>query len=398
MSFPNDTQETPVNQTESQENGAEQPAPDTDTKPQKRSRFARLFGRERDDDTVAAETNQPSQDAAAEIDFAPSSDDVAPEHTEADVAIAADRTTTVVEGLTPTRTGLLAKIGNVFKGSFDLDDELFDDLEDLLIGSDVGIEASLKLVERLRDRVENEKIQNQPGVLAGLQVEIANMLKPAHLPWVTEQRPYVLLMVGVNGVGKTTTTAKIANYFQRQGKSVMLAAADTFRAAAVEQLQQWGERLDIPVITQGHGADAAAVAHDALTSAMARNIDILIIDTAGRLHTQTDLMEQLQKVNRVLKKIDPSTPHEVMQVLDAGTGQNALTQLQHFQSAVGVSSLCLTKLDGSAKGGVALALTEKYQLPIRFIGVGEQFADLKPFHASEFAAALIPSAAEIAST
>ena len=172
-------------------------------------------------------------------------------------------------------------------------------------------------------------------------------------------------------------------------------AADTFRAAAVEQLQEWGQRLDMMVITQGHGADAAAVAHDALTSAKARNVDVLIIDTAGRLHTQSDLMEQLMKVNRVLQKIEPNTPHEVIQVLDAGTGQNALAQLEHFQKAVGVSSLCLTKLDGSAKGGVAIALTEKYKLPIRFIGVGESFADLRVFNANEFANALVPASADL---
>ena len=216
------------------------------------------------------------------------------------------------------------------------------------------------------------------------------MLKQSEQDWEFSQSPYVILMVGVNGAGKTTTTAKIAKQFQDQGKSVMLAAADTFRAAAVEQLQEWGKRLDIPVIAQAHGSDAAAVAHDALTSAKAKNIDVLMIDTAGRLHTQSDLMEQLEKVNRVLAKIDPTTPHEVMQVLDSGTGQNALIQLDHFQKAVGVSSICLSKLDGSAKGGIAISLSEKYKLPIRFIGVGEGFNDIKRFSATQFANALIP--------
>ena len=297
---------------------------------------------------------------------------------------------TVEDGLDKSRTSFFKKISNVFKGSFDLNDDLFDELEELLITSDIGIEPSLNLVEQLRTRVKTEKIQDAKGVIKGLRKEITEMLKQSEQKWEFPHKPYVIMMVGVNGAGKTTTTAKIAKQFQQQGKSVMLAAADTFRAAAVEQLQEWGKRLDIPVIAQAHGADAAAVAHDALTSAIARDIDILMIDTAGRLHTQSDLMEQLQKVNRVLAKIDPSTPHEVMQILDSGTGQNALTQLEHFQKSVGVSSICLTKLDGSAKGGVAISLAEKYKLPIRFIGVGEGFNDIKSFNASHFADALIP--------
>lgn len=296
---------------------------------------------------------------------------------------------TIDAGLEPSRTGLLAKISNVFKGTFDLDDELFDELEETLMTCDIGVAASLALVDQLRERVSKEKIQDQQGVLLGLRREVAEMLQPAEQPWPQFPSPAVILVVGVNGVGKTTTTAKIANQFKQQGKSVVLAAADTFRAAAVEQLQEWGERLDIPVISQGPGADAAAVAHDAFISARARNADILLIDTAGRLHTQTDLMQQLQKVLRVLKKIDPDAPHEVLQVLDAGTGQNALSQLDHFQQAVQVTSLCLTKLDGSAKGGVALTLTQKYRLPIRFIGVGEGINDLQPFAAARFAEALI---------
>jgi len=298
---------------------------------------------------------------------------------------------TVEEGLNKSRSSLLGKIGNVFKGSFNLDDELFDELEEILITSDIGVDASLALVEKLRARVTKDKIQDASGVIRGLRAEIADMLKPAEQAWnVMHQRPYVLLMVGVNGVGKTTTMAKIAKQFQDQGKSVMLAAADTFRAAAVEQLQEWGRRLDIPVVAQGHGADAAAVAHDALNSAIVKGTHVLMIDTAGRLHTQSDLMEQLQKVNRVLGNLDPSMPHEVMQILDAGTGQNALSQLEHFKDAVGVSSVCLTKLDGSAKGGLAISITQKHQLPIRYIGVGEGFNDLQAFDAHAFATALVP--------
>jgi len=301
-----------------------------------------------------------------------------------------EKSATVEDGLDKSRTSFFKKISNVFKGSFNLDDDLFDELEELLITSDIGVEVSLQLVEKLRARVKSEKIQSANGVIEGLRKEIAATLSQSEEDWQFEQKPYVILMVGVNGAGKTTTTAKIAKHFQDQGKSVMLAAADTFRAAAVEQLQEWGKRLDIPVIAQAHGSDAAAVAHDALTSAMARNIDVLMIDTAGRLHTQSDLMEQLQKVNRVLSKIDPTTPHEVMQVLDSSTGQNALNQLDHFQRAVGVSSICLSKLDGSAKGGIAISLSEKYKLPIRFIGVGEGFSDIKRFSATQFADALIP--------
>ena len=303
---------------------------------------------------------------------------------------------TVEQGLEKSRGGLLSKLSDTFKGTFDLDDELFDELEEVLITSDIGVDASLSLIERLKNRVKTEKIQSADGVITGLRAEVSELLAKTEAPWMLEQNPlpvappYVVLMVGVNGVGKTTTTAKIAHKLIQQGKSVMFAAADTFRAAAVEQLQEWGQRLDIPVIAQPQGADAAAVAHDAFTSAIARQVDVLMIDTAGRLHTQSDLMEQLQKVNRVLRKINPAAPHEVMQILDAGTGQNALSQLEHFNKAVNVSSLCLTKLDGSARGGIAIALSEKFGLPIRYVGVGEGFSDLRRFHPAEFAEALIP--------
>ena len=347
-------------------------------------------------ETIEAKTEQALVNTEQPVNEVPPVSDESPATKTVDATIPEtveqtdDTPATVEQGLTKSRTSFFKKITNVFKSSFNLDDELFDDLEELLITSDIGIEASLNLVENLRTRVKKEKIQDAKGVVVGLRQEITGMLKQSEEDWQFAQKPYVILMVGVNGAGKTTTTAKIAKHFQDQGKSVMLAAADTFRAAAVEQLQEWGRRLDIPVIAQAHGSDAAAVAHDALTSAIAKNVDILMIDTAGRLHTQSDLMEQLTKVNRVLAKIDPSTPHEVMQVLDAGTGQNALTQLEHFQKAVGVSSICLSKLDGSAKGGIAISLSEKTKLPIRFIGVGEGFSDLKRFTANEFADALIP--------
>lgn len=332
----------------------------------KKSGLSRFFGRNKSSSTQEVETNTAEPSISAEA-------------------------ASVEDGLTKSRSSLLGKIGNVFKGSFDLNDDLFDDLEEVLITSDIGVEASVKLVESLRERVQTEKIQDAQGVVQGLRAEVTSMIEAAEQPWnVLHQRPYVMLMVGVNGVGKTTTTAKIGKQFKDQGKSVMFAAADTFRAAATEQLQEWGRRLDIPVVAQGHGADAAAVAHDALNSAIVKGTQVLMIDTAGRLHTQSDLMEQLQKVNRVLANLDPSMPHEVMQILDAGTGQNALSQLEHFKDAVGVTSVCLTKLDGSAKGGLAISITDKYKLPIRYLGVGEGFNDLQPFEAKAFAEALIP--------
>lgn len=344
---------------------------DSTTPPvEKKTGFARLFGRNKTAPTDSLDESRGAHDTNPIANSSP---------------------TTVEQGLDKSRSSLMGKIGRVFKGSFDLNDELFDELEEALLTSDIGVDASVRLVESLRETVRTDKIQNAAGVVDGLRAEISKMLKPAEEKWeVRHQRPYVILMVGVNGVGKTTTTAKIAKRFQDQGKSVMLAAADTFRAAAVEQLQEWGRRMDIPVVAQSHGSDAAAVAHDALNSAIVRGTEVLIIDTAGRLHTQSDLMEQLQKVKRVLENLDPSMPHDVMQILDAGTGQNAQSQLEHFQKAVGVTSICLTKLDGSAKGGVAISLTEKYKLPIRFIGIGEGYNDLKEFEAEAFANALVP--------
>ncbi|NND82140.1 MAG: signal recognition particle-docking protein FtsY [Gammaproteobacteria bacterium] len=339
-----------------------------------------LFSRHREDNAESLARESAGNAAAAADDGLDAGPDYSPN-------------ASLDAGLDATRKGLWQKLGHVFKGSFDLDDALFEELEDVLVSSDVGVEASVRLIEQLRNRVSQDKVQSAAGVVQALRTEIAESLRPAQQSWPALQQPatlpYVLLVVGVNGVGKTTTIAKLAKQLTVQGRSVMLAAGDTFRAAAVEQLQSWGDRLAIPVIAQQHGADAAAVAHDALSAAQARGVEVLIIDTAGRLHTQGDLMEQLQKVVRVIKKLDPDAPHEVMQIVDAGTGQNALTQLKHFHSAVAVSSLCISKLDGSAKGGVVIALTEALGLPIRFIGVGEGQDDLQPFDAARFAVALI---------
>ena len=284
----------------------------------------------------------------------------------------------VEQGLRKTRQGFFTKIAGLVS-TRQLDDTAFDELEDTLISSDVGVDASLRMIENLRTGARSKKIESADELLELLARETMEIMKTAEQPWHLNAKPYVCVVVGVNGVGKTTTTAKIAANLQAGGNKVMLAAADTFRAAAVEQLQQWGTRLNIPVIAQGTGGDAAAVAHDAVTAAKARDIDVLLIDTAGRLHTQNELMEQLSKIMRVLSKQNENYPHEVLQVLDAGTGQNALSQVEHFQKATAVSSLALTKLDGSAKGGVAIALTQKFGLPIRFVGVGEQIKDLKPF-------------------
>lgn len=307
-----------------------------------------------------------------------------------DKTIDTNKSATLDGGLSKSSTSLLGSLSKIFSSSAEFNDDIFEDLEDTLIGADIGVNASMSMIDALRQATKTEKLKTAQSVVECLQSQASNELSVAEKSWNFNLKPYVIMMVGVNGVGKTTTTAKIAHHFQKEGKKVMLAAADTFRAAATEQLIEWGSRLDIPVIHQSQGSDAAAVAHDAFNAALARDIDILIIDTAGRLHTQTDLMDQLGKVTRVLKKIDPDTPHEIMQVLDSTTGQNALSQLKHFKDSVKVNSLCLTKLDGSAKGGIAISLAREHQLPIRFIGIGEGFNDLRAFSADSFARALIP--------
>lgn len=293
--------------------------------------------------------------------------------------------------LSKTRDSLTSGLTGLFKRGVKLDAALYEEIEDQLIMADIGIEPAQRITDALRQRAKDEKLQSADALLDTLIEQICDILQSVDQPFdVSTHHPYVILMVGVNGVGKTTTTAKIAHRLKQQGKSVMLAAGDTFRAAAIEQLQSWGERLDIPVTAQQHGSDAAAVAFDAYQSALSRNIDVLLIDTAGRQHTHGDLMEQLSKMTRVLQKASPDLPHEVMLTVDAATGQNALSQIEHFKNIVGVSSLSVTKLDGTAKGGIIVAIAEKYGLPIRFIGVGEAMEDLRPFNAQEFARALLP--------
>jgi fused signal recognition particle receptor len=292
--------------------------------------------------------------------------------------------------LAKTRTALANGLSRLFQSSETLDSGLLEDLEDLLISADLGVGPSAKIIDHVRDVADRRNLNSPGDLVAAMRDEMELILEPCSKSPAIDARPYVMLVVGVNGVGKTTTIAKITNWLLKQDRSVMLAAADTYRAAAVEQLTRWGERLQVPVISQGQGADAAAVAHDALVCAQARSIDVLIIDTAGRQHTQSDLMNQLIKIKRVLNKLDASAPHEIVQILDAGTGQNALSQIQHFNQAVHVNSLCLTKLDGTAKGGILLAIADKFALPVRFIGVGEGSDDLRPFNVAHFVDALLP--------
>jgi fused signal recognition particle receptor len=292
--------------------------------------------------------------------------------------------TRLSERLAATRKILARGFADLLEGECIPDPELLDDLEAALLQADVGVEASARIIEKIRTQASPGGVRDT--LRAALLELIAPCERPLEIPAAAQ--PFVIMVVGVNGAGKTTTIGKLAHRLQAQGHKIMLAAADTFRAAAVEQLKVWGERNGVPVIAQDTGADAAAVAHDALHAASARGMDVLIVDTAGRLHTQSGLMDELKKIRRVIERIHPQAPHEVLLVLDAGIGQNALAQRDHFQAAVGVTGLILTKLDGTAKGGVVFAMAAKNPLPIRFIGVGEGIEDLRVFNAAEFVEAL----------
>jgi len=293
-------------------------------------------------------------------------------------------------GLSKTRSGLTESIANLVVGRKQIDDELLEDLETQLLTADVGVEATQSIIKDLTQRVARKQLNDADALLTALHDDMQAMLAPVDHPLVIPQseQPFVLLMVGINGAGKTTSIGKIARRLRDEGRSVMLAAGDTFRAAAVEQLQTWGERNQVPVVAQQQGADSASVIFDALQAAQARNIDVLIADTAGRLHTQSNLMEELKKIKRVLGKLDANAPHEVMLVVDAGTGQNALNQAQQFNETVGLTGITLTKLDGTAKGGIIFAIAKQLGIPIRFIGVGEAIEDLRPFVAADFVDAL----------
>ncbi|WP_192882918.1 signal recognition particle-docking protein FtsY [Haemophilus haemolyticus] len=295
----------------------------------------------------------------------------------------------LVKGLLKTKQNIGAGFRSFFLGK-KIDDELFEELEEQLLIADIGVPTTSKIIKNLIEHASRKELQDAELLYQQLKVEMADILEPVAQPLEIDstKKPYVILMVGVNGVGKTTTIGKLARKFQAEGKSVMLAAGDTFRAAAVEQLQVWGERNHIPVVAQSTGSDSASVIFDAMQSAAARNIDILIADTAGRLQNKNNLMDELKKIVRVMKKYDETAPHEIMLTLDAGTGQNAISQAKLFNEAVGLTGISLTKLDGTAKGGVIFAIADQFKLPIRYIGVGEKIEDLREFNAKEFIEAL----------
>ncbi|PSW11773.1 signal recognition particle-docking protein FtsY [Photobacterium rosenbergii] len=295
----------------------------------------------------------------------------------------------LMRGLKKTKTNFGSGFASLFRGK-KIDDDLFEELEEQLLVADVGMDTTLKIIENLTDKADRKSLKDGDALYGLLKEELSGMLAKVEQPLVIDEakKPYVILMVGVNGVGKTTTIGKLAKQFQSQGKSVMLAAGDTFRAAAVEQLQVWGERNNVPVVAQHTGADSASVIFDAIESAKAKNVDVVIADTAGRLQNKGNLMEELRKIVRVMKKVDPHAPHEIMLTVDAGTGQNAISQAKLFSEVAPVTGITLTKLDGTAKGGVIFAIADQFNIPIRYIGIGEGIEDLRPFAADEFIEAL----------
>jgi fused signal recognition particle receptor len=293
-------------------------------------------------------------------------------------------------GLAKTRRGFTEGVVNLLIGGKEIDDELLEDIETQLIMADIGVEATRMIIQNLTERTQRRELIYSNALYQALQEELVTLLAPRvkTLQIDPNKRPFVILVVGVNGVGKTTTIGKLAKRLQSEGQKVMLAAGDTFRAAATEQLQVWGERNGIAVVAQGDGADSASVIFDAFESARAKGIDVLIADTAGRLHTKSNLMDELKKVKRVMQKMDATSPHEIMLVVDAGTGQNAINQVQEFDNAIGLTGLTITKLDGTAKGGMLFNIASRSHVPIRFIGVGEKIDDLRPFIAKDFVSAM----------
>lgn len=293
------------------------------------------------------------------------------------------------KGLTKTKQSVFSKISRAVAGKSKVDDEVLDDLEEILITSDVGVDTTLKIIERIEERVSKDKYLGTSELNQILKEEIANLLEENHSSDVEAKfdggkYPYVIMVVGVNGVGKTTTIGKLAYQFKTLGKSVYLGAADTFRAAAVDQLVVWSERAGVPIVKQDMGSDPASVAYDTIKSAIANNADIVIIDTAGRLHNKINLMNELTKIKNVMKKLIPEAPHEVLLVLDGSTGQNAIEQAKQFTKATDVTSLALTKLDGTAKGGVVIGISDTFKIPVKYIGIGEQIEDLQMFNKNEF--------------
>lgn len=346
-------------------------------------------------DPAAAEVGAGVSEALAETaQPEPAAPEVEPEAEESEVVEAAR------EAEQPARrswrerlsgSGFAKSLTSLFVRHPKLDDDLLDELETSLITADVGVEASTRLVEDLRKRMHKREFADAGALLKALRAELVALLRPVEQPLdVATQSPFVILTVGINGVGKTTTIGKLARRYADEGRSVMLAAGDTFRAAAVEQLKTWGERNKVPVVSQGQDADSASVIFDALQAARSRGTQVLIADTAGRLHTQGGLMDELGKIGRVMKKLDASAPHEVLMVIDGTTGQNAISQLRQFRDTAGVTGLVVTKLDGTAKGGVMFALAREFGLPIRYVGLGETATDLRVFDAEAFVDGLLP--------
>jgi len=296
----------------------------------------------------------------------------------------------IKQGLSRTSSSFSNGLANLLLGKKEIDEELLEEIETLLLTADIGIEATAEIIDELTASIERKQLTDGDAVYLALQRHLTEILKPVARPLQIDnsKQPYVILVVGVNGVGKTTTIGKLAKYLQNNGKKVVLAAGDTFRAAAVEQLQAWGERNNVPVVAQHTGADSASVIFDGIQAAKSRGANVVIADTAGRLHNKSNLMEELAKVKRVMAKLDDTAPHEVLLVLDAGTGQNAINQTAQFNDSVGVSGLVLTKLDGTARGGIIFALSKRFNIPVRFIGVGESADDLQPFTAEAFIDAL----------
>ena len=297
---------------------------------------------------------------------------------------------TLDQGLEKTKTSLFQKLTKSIIGKSTVDDEVLDNLEETLVTSDVGVDTTLKIIEHLQERIKRDRYISTNELNSVLKAEVAQLLRqdnsqfPADFDAPMPKKPYVILVVGVNGVGKTTTIAKLAYRYKAAGRSVMLGAADTFRAAAVEQLMLWAERVDVPIVQQGMGADPASVAFDTLQSALAKDSDVVIIDTAGRLHNKVGLMNELSKIRRVMQKLVPDAPHEVLLVLDASTGQNAVEQARQFTQATDVDALALTKLDGTAKGGVIIGISDQFHIPVRYIGLGEKMTDLQLFNPTDF--------------
>ncbi len=294
------------------------------------------------------------------------------------------------KGLSKTKESVFSKLSRAVAGKSRVDEEVLDNLEEILVTSDVGVDTTLKIIERIEERVARDKYLGTAELNTILKEEIVDLLQQnntsdnSDFNFELKSKPYVILVVGVNGVGKTTTIGKLAHQFKQAGKSVLLGAADTFRAAAVDQLVIWANRVDVPIVNQGMGADPASVAFDTLSSALSQNTDVVIIDTAGRLHNKVNLMNELTKIKRVMQKLIPDAPHEILLILDASTGQNAIEQAKQFTAATEVNALALTKLDGTAKGGVVIGISDQFKIPVKYIGIGEKIEDLQVFNRSEF--------------